>query len=110
MTSPVPVSLLTFEGCPNRRRAADLVVDLAAEMGLAITLDVVDVASPRDAERLRFLGSPTVRVNGRDVEPGADDRAEFALSCRVYATTAGPSGLPPADWVRAALAAARSDR
>lgn len=59
------------------------------------------------AERLRFLGSPTIRVDGRDVEPGADDRNEFALSCRVYPSPEGTSGLPLRSWVRASLERAR---
>ncbi|HET8892570.1 MAG TPA: hypothetical protein VFM96_00535 [Gaiellaceae bacterium] len=50
---------------------------------------------------MRFLGSPTVRVNGRDVEPGADEREGFAFGCRVYANGAG---LPDERLVRDALA------
>jgi hypothetical protein len=52
---------------------------------------------------MRFLGSPTIRVNGRDVEPGADDRETFVLACRVYRTEAGISGQPLDAWIRAAL-------
>ena len=52
---------------------------------------------------MRFLGSPTVRVNGRDVEPGADDRDDYVFSCRIYRNQGGVSGQPDERWLRAAL-------
>jgi hypothetical protein len=42
-------------------------------------------------------------VNGRDVEPGANERSDFALSCRVYRTDAGVSGQPDEQWLRDAF-------
>jgi hypothetical protein len=55
------------------------------------------------AVALRFLGSPTVRVDGHDVEPGADERRDFVLACRVYQTDQGTAGEPDEAWIRAAL-------
>lgn len=57
--------------------------------------------------RLRFLGSPTVRVEGRDVEPGAEVRTDFALSCRVFRTEGGAAGQPNPRWIREAPLEAR---
>jgi hypothetical protein len=59
------------------------------------------------AVALRFLGSPTVRVDGHDVEPGADERRDFVLACRVYQTDQGTAGEPDEAWIRAALKRAR---
>lgn len=61
------------------------------------------MADADGASRLGFLGSPTIRVGGRDVEPGAGDRRDFALSCRVYRTAAGVAGQPDEVWVSEAL-------
>lgn len=97
------VEILTFEGCPNGAPAQELVAEVARELGVEAAIEVVDVPDPDAAERLRFLGSPTIRVGGRDVEPGAEARTDFVLSCRIYRTDAGTSGLPPRDWIRAAL-------
>jgi hypothetical protein len=47
--------------------------------------------------------SPTIRVDGRDVDPDADRRRDYGLSCRLYAGPAGVSGAPPDEWVRALL-------
>lgn len=101
------VEILYFDGCPNHEAAKELVERVAAEAGIAAEVQLVDVETPEDAERLRFLGSPTVRVNGRDVEPGADARSDYTKACRVYRTERGFAGQPDEAWVRQALANAR---
>jgi hypothetical protein len=50
-----------------------------------------------------LLGSPTVRVNGVDVEPGAEERRDFAFCCRIYRSDGGASEQPAERWVRDAL-------
>jgi hypothetical protein len=102
------VEILYFEGCPNYRAARALVERVAAERGLFPHLTLVKVGSPEDAVRLCFLGSPTIRVDGHDVEPGADDREGFMLACRVYRSKSGFSGLPDEAWVRDALRPTRA--
>jgi hypothetical protein len=69
---------------------------------------LVRVADADAVERLRFLGSPTVRVDGVDVEPGAVGRRDFVFSCRVYPTGAGLSGRPDEGRIRIALAESSS--
>ena len=63
-----------FEGCPNYLGARELVERVAADLGIEAEVRLVEVQTPADAQRLRFLGSPTIRLNGRDVEPDADKR------------------------------------
>ena len=101
--SHVLVEVLGFEGCPNTEPTRETVERLVAELGVEAEVHSVDVPDPDTAERLRFLGSPSVHVNGRDVEPGADERGEFSLGCRVYRTNAGASGEPREQWIRDAL-------
>ena len=55
------------------------------------------------AERERFLGSPTLRVDGVDIDPGVDDRSDYGLKCRLYPTEHGLRGAPPDEWVLHAL-------
>lgn len=97
------VEILSFDGCPNHADAVALVERLGAELGLAPQIRLVDVPDPEAAQRLRFLGSPTIRIGGRDIEPGAEERTDFALSCRVFRTDEGFAGQPDRRWVRDAL-------
>jgi len=102
------VEILYFDGCPNHELARALVERVAAELHLDPSIDLVAVVDPDAAAELRFLGSPTIRVDGRDVEPGAEERHEFVLSCRMYRTGQGLAGQPDQAWIREALTAAAS--
>lgn len=97
------VQILTFEGCPNKDGAIELVTRVLDLTGVAADVEIIDVADSEQAELLHFLGSPTVRVDGRDIEPGAGDRRDFVYACRVYRTEAGLQGKPDARWLIAAL-------
>lgn len=77
------------------------------KLGIELTVRTVEVSTPEAAEMLCFLGSPSIRIDGRDVEPGADERGGFALACRIYRTLSGQTCLPERERVRSALAAAR---
>jgi hypothetical protein len=100
------VEILYFEGCPNHEPARVLVERLAGQLGIEPAIELVEVADPGAAAALRFLGSPTVRVDGADVEPGAEERRDFALSCRIYRGERGPSEQPDERWVHDALSEA----
>jgi hypothetical protein len=96
------VELLYLEGCPGYARLRPSVKRLAEAAGAGFRERRVD--SPDEARAARFLGSPTVRVEGADVEPGADRRTDYGLKCRLYPTEAGLLAGPPEEWLRRALA------
>jgi hypothetical protein len=98
------VEVLTFPGCPNAEPAVALVTRVVDDLGISADIRRVDIPDETAAAEHRFLGSPTVRVDGRDVEPGTDERHGYALSCRVYRTASGVGALPNEEWLREALA------
>ena len=93
------VEVLYFDGCPHHAATMDAVRQLAVELAIEAEIREVEVRGDEDAQRLRFLGSPTIRVNGADIEPSAHERADYALCCRLY----GGSGVPSRDLLAAAL-------
>lgn len=93
------ISILYFEGCPNHRPVVDKIRRLVAKHHLDASVEEHEVA-PGDEARLRFLGSPTIQVDGVDIEPAARQRTDYAMSCRVYNA---PGGLPPDEMLLAAL-------
>ena len=97
------VEILYFDGCPNHEAARAMVERVGGALGLEPELRLVNVPDEETARRLRFLGSPTIRVAGRDVDPQAGERDEYVLSCRVYRTASGVAGQPEERWVRDAL-------
>lgn len=101
------IEILTFEGCPNAAVAHDRVMRALALEGAIADVEAVEVATPELAEQTRFLGSPSVRVNGKDVETGAEKRGNYGLMCRAYHTNSAIEGAPSTDLIRAAIRSAR---
>lgn len=97
------VEVLYFDGCPNHEALLPHLRELLNCAGARADVELVPVEDADVAERERFLGSPTVRIDGEDVEPGADQRTDFGLKCRLFATPDGLSGMPLDEWVLAAL-------
>ncbi|MBW0090068.1 hypothetical protein I4I73_14505 [Pseudonocardia sp. KRD-184] len=99
----VSVTMLHTEGCPNAIEYLPWLRELVAGAGIAQPVRVRMITSPEQALGERFLGSPTVRVNGRDVDPSAGQRRDYGLSCRLYTCPDGLRGTPSDDWVLALL-------
>ena len=97
------VQLLYFSGCPHwtvlekrLREALELLDDPS-------TIEYLQVESQGEAERLRFVGSPSLLLNGTDPFPSST--SAIGLSCRVYSTPDGPSGSPALEQLVGALTA-----
>ncbi|MGH3135347.1 MAG: DF family (seleno)protein [Gaiellaceae bacterium] len=100
---PVRIEILARKDCPSRGMAIAVVEKVVAETGVPAEVEVVDMTSYEQARTRRFLGSPTVRVEGRDVDQRLNGRTEFTLGDRVYRTDRGLAGWPDEEWVREAL-------
>ena len=95
------VEVLYFEGCPGHEQVLPRVRELADAHGAELLVRPVE--SPEAAEQERFLGSPTIRVDGRDVDPGAAERTDYGLKCRIYRHGGTQSAFPPDAWLVAAF-------
>lgn len=104
MASGPRIELLSFEGCPSREpllgRLRGLIVEAGGDPD-ALVLRHIDSVEQARAER--FLGSPTVLVDGRDVDPTAAGRDDYGLSCRIYRWPGGSGPTPPDSWISDAL-------
>lgn len=97
------VEILYLHGCPGHAAAVDLVERIISDASLAVTVRHVEVVGDDSAQALRFLGSPTVRVDGRDVSPDADGRNDFAMQCRLYSVNGKLVNTPAREWIERAL-------
>jgi hypothetical protein len=96
----VDIKILFFDGCPHHAPAVDLVKQVVTQLGVEAEIEEVEITDPGDIEATRFLGSPTIQVNGVDIDPDARERTDYSYSCRVYSGIPGP---PPAEMMIAAL-------
>ena len=103
------VEMLFFDGCPNHETLLPHLRELLDAGGAEdAAIELVRIEDDAAAEQERFLGSPTIRIDGEDVEPGAGERSDFGLKCRLFATPDGLRGMPPDDWVLGALERAQA--
>ncbi len=98
------VELLYVANCPNHIVALErLRATLCAE-SLQTPVNEVMVRDDAMAQSLKFPGSPTIRINGQDVEPHSGQTTSFGLMCRLYSDG---SGVPSQQSLRAAIEKAR---
>ena len=100
---PCSVEVLYVDGCPHYQALLTHVEDLALLAGVRVRIRLRQIPDEPTAVHERFLGSPTVRIEGHDVEPGADHRSNYGLVCRRYDTDQGQRGMPPDQWILDAL-------
>jgi hypothetical protein len=96
------IELLYFEGCPNHLPAAERVRAVVKQEGFCTEISEIEVKDESAAKALRFPGSPTIRVNGLDIEPALRGSSETGFACRRY-----PGGIPSEEMIRVALREAR---
>ena len=102
------IEVLYVQDCPHYRETLALVDRVRGELGIDTGLRTTLVVDQAAAEQARFAGSPTVRVDGRDVEPGSEPVTEYVLGCRLYRLEHRFAGQPEERWVREALLRAAS--
>lgn len=96
------LELLYFDGCPTYKTAGKTLKEVLKEEGIEAELQLVAVNTDEEAQKMKFPGSPTIRVDGQDLFPTAG-QANWYLGCRVYVTPEGLKGSPTAQMIRAAL-------
>jgi copper chaperone CopZ len=97
------VEVQYLDGCPNHAVTIERVREVLREEGVEAEVVEVNVRDQISAGDVGFLGSPTVRVNGIDVEPSARSSRDYGMMCRTYMVGQNREGAPPKDVIRAAL-------
>jgi hypothetical protein len=94
VTRTPAVELLWWEGCPSTEEALAMLREEMAALGLDPELiEMREVSTDEDAQRTKFVGSPTIRVDGADIQPLPDE--PVGLSCRVYRLADGRTSPVP---------------
>ena len=97
------IEFLYFDDCPSHVPARSLLNEVVADIAPGTAVEAINATDPEVAAAHRFPGSPTIRVDGRDVMPGFEDPGDYTPRCRLYPTQAGLRGVPPRQWIEDAL-------
>lgn len=102
-SSALRVEFLFWRECPSHPEALATLRAVLEEREIGVPIDVLEVETPDDAVRHAFPGSPTIRIDGRDVDPASADGPP-SLTCRVYRLPDGrPSPVPSRSQIEEAL-------
>jgi hypothetical protein len=102
------IRFLYSADCPSYEDALHRLRSVLEEEGVAADVEILRVDTVEEAQRERFVGSPTIIVDGHDICPTEDSR--YGLACRAYALEDGRvSPLPSLAMIRRAIRAATDD-
>jgi len=99
------IEFLYFEGCPNHEIAMQHLKDALSEASLDANIEIITVEQPEDAVRNRFLGSPSIRIDGKDLEIEEDASTEYSMRCRRYKNGDVMEGFPSKGLIKTKLSA-----
>jgi len=98
------IEFLFWRDCPSFPGALERLRKVMAEVGDESPIEQIEVLTDEDAERLSFPGSPTIRIDGHDVDQSGAEQMGTALTCRIYHLEDGRvSPLPSEEMIRRAL-------
>jgi hypothetical protein len=103
------LELLYLPNCPHHREASDLVREVLKNEGIAAELTETPITDFRDATERSFPGSPTLRVNGQDIEDVPSNHLAVGFACRTYLVDGVAHGVPPRAWLERAVRAAHAN-
>jgi hypothetical protein len=95
------VKLFYIDDCPSWQDGLKNLEIAVKEEDLAASIATVKVTDDGEAVRLKFLGSPSFRIDGNELWP--EERESYSLSCRLYSTPEGLIGFPTVGMLRKAL-------
>ncbi len=78
------IELFYFDGCLAYQTALKHLEEVIKEKKLDVGVEMIKIESDQQAVASRFLGSPSIRINGLDIEPGAEKIKDFSMRCRLY--------------------------
>lgn len=81
MNTVIQIDLLYFDGCPSYKNAWSDLLDIVVEHHLDVNVRPVNIDSLEKADALNFAGSPSLKINGVDLE---HYQGEGVMACRVY--------------------------
>ena len=99
------IEFLYFEGCASYKPALERLQKLLVDHKIESAIEMTAVESQQMAKTFKFPGSPTIRINGEDVDPHLESTLdkEYSRKCRVYNDNGALKGVPPVAWINSAI-------
>lgn len=93
------IDVLYFQGCPNHEPTVQRVRRVISRLGVTADVREVELTQEDDPVAMKFIGSPTVMIDGQDIDPAQRAKASYGFGCRTF----GGAGVPPVEMIEQAL-------
>ena len=90
------IELYYFDGCPTYKTAYKNLREVLSEKGIDSEIKSIRVDSSEAAEKLNFQGSPSIRIDGQDIEGKEED---YSYSCRLFEIEGKLTGVPTKEYL-----------
>lgn len=97
------IEILYSSECPGHDHAQELVKEIVKEEGIDANVQSIEVHNDEEARQREFLGSPTIIVDGMDVEPEAREDEDYGVRCRKYMVDGEEQAWPSPEMIRRAV-------
>ncbi len=97
------IEFLYFDGCPNHEPALTNLKEVLAEADIKDKIEIINIEQPDDVSKYRFLGSPSIRINDKDLEIIENETTEYSMRCRRYKNGDQMEGFPSKELIRKIL-------
>ncbi len=97
------IQFLYFEDCPSYKHALENLSSVLSEQEIQICIEMIPVRSPAEAQQLNFLGSPTIQIDGVDLEGTEALKSGVGYGCRMYENGNQMRGWPSKEQIRGTL-------
>ena len=104
------IELLYTETCPHYKESLKILNKILNELSVEENIEMINIRNQKDADDNNFSGSPTVRINGNDVDPQFKNSGDYGFRCRVYFYSGTLYPHPPEEMVRNAIREIRKGR
>lgn len=98
------LEFMYFEDCPSYQQTLENFIGVLTELDINVDLELVNVESSEQAKQLGFYGSPTIKIDGANLESRTGD---YSYNCRLYDVDGKLTGVLPKDYLREKLRALR---
>ena len=99
----VKIDILFMKGCIGYQNTKKFVEEIINERDISAEINLIQIDNDRDARRLQFIGSPTVRVGGIDIEKDRIQTKDYGLRNRLYYGEGQPFAYPSKSMIEGAI-------
>ncbi len=98
------IQLLYFKECPNYKTAYANLIEALSKLKINdYEIEMIEIKNDEDAIKYKFPGSPTIRIDGNDIDLTYKDEGNYILACRVYKFEGKFYGAPPKEMIEISL-------